>query len=278
MTEPLWPSDGPEEPLLGGDVTEGLVRSGGTVRRPPNESSIRVRSLLRHLEHVGFSGAPRFLGVDDRGREVLTFVDGEVAGRPAPSWAADDERAVSVARLLRRFHDAVIPFGVPEIFTAQIDESEARTEPLALARDLIGHRDVTLENVVFRDGAAFALIDFDLARPSSRLDDVCNMLQWWAPWQPVEDRAEALSDVDAFARTAKMVSTYGLDPRARSMLVPLAQNAAERTWHAMRHRAETQGGGWRRMWDSGVGDVIRRRQDWLRLNEDALIDAVSHGP
>lgn len=272
----LWDSSTPEQLLLGGDVTVGVVRSGDTVRRPRSASSERVRALLTHLERVDFAGAPRFLGVDDRERDVLTFVEGEVAGRPAPEWVASDERAMSVAVLLRAYHDAVASLGVPEVFDdASTVLPAGSPEPLPIPVELIGHRDVTLENVVFRDGVASALIDFDLARPSSRIDDVCNMLQWWAPWQPVEDRVEALADVDAFARAAKMVEAYGLDTRSRSMLVPLARNAAERTWYSMRLRAERDGGGWRRMWEEGIGDAIRRRQAWLQANEDALTKAVT---
>lgn len=47
-----------EIPLLGGDVTEGVVRIGATVRRPvgPNGAAIHA---LAHLEQVGFEGAPR---------------------------------------------------------------------------------------------------------------------------------------------------------------------------------------------------------------------------
>ncbi|MFE4950404.1 phosphotransferase [Leifsonia sp. NPDC056665] len=273
--EQPWDSSAPEEPLLGGDVTVGVVRSGDTVRRPRSASSERVRALLTHLERVGFAGAPRFLGVDDRDRDVITFMEGEVAGRPAPEWVASDDRAMSVARLLRSYHDAVASFGVPAVFDdAAPTPPEGAPEPVPMPLELIGHRDVTLENVVFRDGVASALIDFDLARPSSRVEDVCNMLQWWAPWQPVGDRAEVLKGVDAFARAAKMLDAYGLDAGLRPRLVPVARNAAERTWHTMKLRAERDGGGWRRMWEEGVGDAIRRRQSWLQENEEALVRAV----
>lgn len=270
-----WTSDGTEVPLLGGDVTESIVRIDDTVRRPRSRSSEAVRTVLTHLEHVGFAGAPRFLGVDDRDRDVLSFIVGDVAGRPAPAWVADDDRAISVARLLRAYHDAVAALGVPEVFEASRLPEPADLPPaLQLDRDLIGHRDVTLENVVFRDGQAVALIDFDLARASSRVEDVCNMLQWWAPWMPVQDRPAPLAHVDPPARAAAMVDAYGLDPGSRALLVPTARNAAERSWHLMRFRAEHDGGGWQRMWDEGVGDAIRRRQEWLRANADALADAV----
>ena len=82
-----------EIPLAGGDVTEGVVRVGDTVRRPVGPHSPLVHALLAHLESIGFEGAPRFLGIDEAGREVLSYVDGEVAGRPRPPWIADEAQA-----------------------------------------------------------------------------------------------------------------------------------------------------------------------------------------
>ena len=69
-----WPDDGSqtEIPLFGGDVTEGIVRVGDTVRRPLNPNSPLIRALLGHLEADGFTGAPRFFGIDAAGREVLS--------------------------------------------------------------------------------------------------------------------------------------------------------------------------------------------------------------
>jgi hypothetical protein len=59
-----------EIPLSGGDVTEGVVRVGDTVRRPVGPHSQLVHALLAYLESAGFEGAPRFLGIDgvNRGR------------------------------------------------------------------------------------------------------------------------------------------------------------------------------------------------------------------
>ena len=71
-----------EIPLLGGDMTRGVVRVGGTVRRPVRPHTPAVHALLRHLEAADFEGAPRVLGVDARNREVLTYLPGVVARRP----------------------------------------------------------------------------------------------------------------------------------------------------------------------------------------------------
>src|SRR5260221_6573384 len=62
---------GTEIPLAGGNMSSGVVRVGDTVRRPAGPWTPAVHALLAHLHAVGFDGAPRPLGVDERGREVL---------------------------------------------------------------------------------------------------------------------------------------------------------------------------------------------------------------
>ena len=103
--------DAREVLLQGGYTNAGRVtRVGDTVRRPWRPTSPATKALLEHLERVGFDGAPRFLGVDDRGREMLSFVPGEAAIEPVPAGRSRDEALVSVAELLRRYHDAVASF------------------------------------------------------------------------------------------------------------------------------------------------------------------------
>ncbi|NIK59718.1 phosphotransferase [Kribbella shirazensis] len=267
--------DGEEIPLLGGDVTEGLVRVGDTVRRPPGERADLVRDVLRHLEKVGFEGAPRYLGVDSTGREALTYVEGEVAGRPRPRWIADEDRMVSVARLLRAYDDAVEGFGLPENLPPPIEPPGL--PDLNDPPELVGHQDVTPENVVFRDGRAYALIDFDLARPVSRCREVVNLMLWWAPFGDDADLDPLLRGLDRARRCRLLADVYGLPETDRRRLMELAIGLNERAWHTMKYRAETLGGGWQRMWSEGVGDQIRNRQDWLEANADALTTALLSG-
>jgi hypothetical protein len=58
-----------EVPLHGGMSTPGVVRVGDTVRRPMGANADYVHGLLLQLEHRGFEGAPRYLGVDQQSRE-----------------------------------------------------------------------------------------------------------------------------------------------------------------------------------------------------------------
>ena len=67
------------ERLDGGNVG-GAVRIGDTVRRSAGPWTAAVHALLTHLATKRFTAAPRPLGFDEQGREVLTFLEGQVVG------------------------------------------------------------------------------------------------------------------------------------------------------------------------------------------------------
>ena len=96
--------------MQGGRLTRGVTRVGDTVRRPASAASPFVARLLRHLESVGFDGCPRYLGGDRAGRDVFSYLPGEV---PAKWRRFPDGSVAAAARLLRRFHDATRGFSHP---------------------------------------------------------------------------------------------------------------------------------------------------------------------
>jgi hypothetical protein len=259
-----------EIPLVGGDVTDGVVRVGDTVRRPVRPHSAAVHALLRHLERAGFDAAPRFLGIDDRGRETLTYVPGATPPQPLPAYAAGDDALAGVARLLRRYHDAVAGFAPPEgvaFDTGAVSNFDA-------APELIGHCDLTPDNVVFRDGRPVAMIDFDLARPTTRLFDVATTLRHWAPIADPVDRDRAHQGVEVGPRIARFCAAYGLDAAERPRVLPAVRARLDRSYSAMQARARTRGGPWARMWSAGAGPRLTRAIDWLDLNWDALEESL----
>lgn len=157
-----------EERLVGGDVNL-VVRIGDTVRRPPEPSG--VRELLEWYKQVGFDGAPRFLGFDDRGREILSYIDGEPAFAPVP---CSDAVVIAIGNLLRRAHDAQRGFEPSP--DAAWDTHVAGTS----TGEVIGHLDLFWTNVIFRDGMPHALIDWELAAPTTRVLDVALAATYWA--------------------------------------------------------------------------------------------------
>jgi hypothetical protein len=167
-----------------------VVRVGDTVRRPPEPEA--VIELLQWFERVGFDGAPRFLGYDEQGREILTYVEGEPAFAPVPS---SDEVVAGIGRLLRRAHDA------------------------QAGRKLMIHGDLFWTNVIFREGLPAALIDWELARPATRVLEVALAATYWAGIRidrqliergiPLERRGE---------RLRILCDAYGLDATERGRL------------------------------------------------------------
>jgi hypothetical protein len=196
-----------EIPLEGGDVNP-VVRVGETVRRPPEPPG--VQALLRWYKQVGFDGAPRFLGVDERGREILTYVDGEPAFAPVPY---SDEVVASLGRLVRRAHDAQTGFVPPP------DPGWSREDPLGRS-EVIGHGDLFWTNVIFRDGRPVALIDWEIARPMTRTLEVALAATYWAGLRIDSQLLEWGLPLDRRGERLRLLcDSYGLDRRQRSTLL-----------------------------------------------------------
>lgn len=162
--------------LSGGATADGVVRVRDTVRKPPHRNSRLVRQVLLHLERAGFDAAPRWLGVDEQGRDVLSWIDGETftdrgrmhpyIGDPPERITFSDEQLAAVMRLLRRYHDTFVD-------------------------GVICHRDFGPWNIVWRDGMPFAVIDFDSVYAGEAADDVGYALRMFVGYgfsagEPVE--------------------------------------------------------------------------------------------
>jgi hypothetical protein len=263
--------DGPEIELPAGDVTVGVVRIGDTVRRPHQDSGARVADYLRHLEAAGFDGAPRYLGVDAQGRDVLTYLEGDVPGSPVEEWAARDAVLPGVARLVRRLHDASEGYAAPAR-----PAPPGRPQPAFPDGEprIFAQRDVTPQNTVFRDGVAWGLIDFDLCDWTTRSLDLANTAVHWVPMSDPADRAAVYAEIDVPARIALLLDGYGRDVISADQFLHASELRFAGSYAVMRWSAENLGGGWARMWDEGVGDVIQRRQAWFASVRDDLARAL----
>ena len=140
-----------EVPLSGGRITSGVVRVGDTVRRPVTASSAFVAELLGDLRRQGFTGAPRHLGFDSVGREILSYLHGWVPAR-FQRWT--DPQVAAAGSLLRAFHDAT------------------RASRLAGRHPVVCHHDPGPNNTVFAKDVPVAFIDFDTAAPGDPLEDI----------------------------------------------------------------------------------------------------------
>lgn len=267
-------SDDVEETLADAGLTH-VVRVGLTVRRPVRPFTATVQAYLVHIRAGGFTACPEPLGYDTEGREVLSYVPGDVPVEPLPAAATTEAALAELGGLVRRLHDAADGWTPPAdaVWGAIPGARPAGVVPLFDRAELVSHMDYCPGNVVFRGGVPAALIDFDLARPTTRVADIANALYWWAPLLDPLDRAPALVDADVPARVRVFADAYGMTVHQRAQVLPVAQRMVANFALTSRAAAEVDPV-FRRWWDEGIRDRMPRAVDWLDRHSGAVAAAL----
>jgi hypothetical protein len=124
------------------------------VRRPPKDNAAFVHSLLFFLEGQGFRAAPRFLGIDEQGRDILSYLEGQTW--PGSGSGLSDDLLVQAAQVIRHYHD----------LTAG--------SVLAQGHEIVAHHELGPHNTIFQEDQLIGFIDWDDAAPGTRLRDLAN--------------------------------------------------------------------------------------------------------
>jgi hypothetical protein len=161
-----------EEQLTGGNVSSEY-RSKDTVRRELKPESSKVQALLKHLEKKSYPYAPAFLGIDEKGREILSYIEGEAGNYPLKDYMWSDDVLKEIAKMLRLYHDAVSDF--------QMDEDWEPIDNTPLPYEVICHNDFAIYNIIFHHEKPVGIIDFDVAGPGPRLYDIAYTLYTCVP-------------------------------------------------------------------------------------------------
>jgi phosphotransferase family enzyme len=246
-----------EQRFEDGNVSD-VVRVGDTVCRTAGAWTPAVHALLRHLAMRGFDAAPRALGFDDRGREVLTYVEGRTA--PASLEGIDsDEALVAVAQLVRRYHDAVAGFQPPPDSPWRFTVGAPRTG------DLICHNDLGPWNIVFVGTHPVALIDWDFAAPAPRVWDIA-----YALWRFVPLYGDPVfgTPAERARRIRLFCDAYGLAERQN--LLTIVEQRQQVLLDTLVAWGQAGVPGFAAMLRDGHADGIRRDIAYLRHNRSAL--------
>ena len=236
-----------EEPLTGGRNASEVVRVGDTVRRASEPGSAFAALLLGYLEASGYPYAPRYLGVDERGRDILTYIPGQSTDHPAQRADGAYARA---AVMLRELHD----------LTAG--------HPLAAGRECVLHGDPGPFNAICQDGMPVAFIDWTSCRPGGRLDDLGYLAWTWC--------IQALGNVPVDAQAAhlrELRDAYGpVPPEALIGAMIRSQDGIVRlSEQAVRDSRDPAG---RRVWADEAIRWATADQEFIRAHEQTLLAAL----
>ena len=237
-------------------MSAGVVRVGDTVRRPVGPWTPAVHALLNHLRDVGFSGAPRPLGIDERGREVLEFMPGVVVWPGHFDSLNADNQLRRAVRLIHDFHDAASGFTPPP---------DARWRVLIPPNgdEIIAHNDLAPWNLVIGE-LGWAFIDWDTAAPGTRLWDLAYAMHGFAPLSA----NPAFRREDAGRRLRVIADTYALTESQRLDIIPLLARRTQAMHDFLALQAARRSQPWARLWHEGHGKAWRADAAYIAQHDD----------
>jgi hypothetical protein len=201
--------------------------------------------------------------------ELLSWIPGRAARNPLPDWALDEDSLISVAQLVRRFHDAVASFGVERARSY----SWPTPVPARYRTAALSHNDLHPGNVIFADGVAVGLIDFDLAGPGGPIWDLATLARGWAPLVDERDLPPALAPDRRFERLALLLDAYGLGGNDRTAVVRALVDSHDWTFRIVTDAASRGHPGFYDYWRAVAAQSLRERA-WLVAHQPRLEAAV----
>jgi thiamine kinase-like enzyme len=253
------------------------MRAGDTVRRQTGHWTPAVHALLRYLDSADFGDAPKVLCLDNQGREVLLFVEGEVGLRdhdhPLPPWFRTAEACRAIGDWLRRFHEAQYGFTPDPALPWRMVPGRPLTRG-----EVVVHHDAAPYNTIQRPFGGLTVIDWDFCAPGDPIEDLAFAAwQWvplWADRAAVEHaQGRAMTVQDAGIKLAALAGGYHASVDQRWTLVDACVTRMTRHADGLEAMAATDPA-FARLVDLGIASNARLDAEWVRENEAVLSAAV----
>jgi hypothetical protein len=258
------------EELAGGMGNGGQVfREGDVVVRPSGSSTTGTIAVLHSLAETGFSASIP-LNEDSSGRQRFRWIEGDVGVPPFPAWVMTGDALFSAVQLLRAYHEAVAGLQLPNDLRWSDEMADPEGGPI------ICHNDVCPENVVYRDGHAVALLDFDFAAPGRPLWDLAQMARMWSPLRPPRLVVRGMERLAPFDRLGVIGRAYGLRPSERAEFVDIVIESRRHADNFVRRRLAAREPAFVEAWEPLGGEsALDGIFHWLLANREAMLAALN---
>lgn len=256
-----------ESPLPGGVRHGQTARVGGTVRKPSGPWTPTVYALLEHLVAKGFP-APRPLGTDQSGREILTYIEGRASHLPWPDILKALDGICRVGETLRRYHDAVADFVPPMPCIWQDFESRP-----PIGDEIVCHGDFGPYNLIWREDQIAGVVDWEFARPALPIRDVA-----WTALTSVPLRCDEGDPAIVFRptlvesrhRLIALLQAYRHDDRGEVIEAAIALR--DEMTAKMISRGARGVEPWKTLLERNMPEANARDNAWLKQNKDFLLN------
>lgn len=233
----------------------GATRSGSTVRRAAGPWTPTVHRLLRHVRDHGITWVPEPIGLDELGREIVSFLSGEVPQYPFPRWIWDDDVLISAASRLAQLHEV----------TRAFDVTGAEWQlPVHQPVEVVCHNDFAPYNMVFDGRHLVGVIDWDTASPGPRAWDLAYLAYRLVPLvDPANPDVDRHSLPESARRLRLLCDAYGHDQQPHA----IAMGAVSRLHELARFTTDRAAADERLL---AHVMIYRRDADWIAENASVL--------
>lgn len=241
--------------MLRGGREGKIFKQADSIVRPANPWTRCVHDFLNYLLQQGFDCIPHPLGMTEDGREIVSYVEGVVHNDGMPEAILTDEVLVSVAKLLRRYHD------IGAGYIARLTGDEPWMLPARWPAEVMCHGDFAPYNITFVDEKVQGIIDFDTLHPGPRLWDIAYAAYRWVPFVAPTNPDYRYTPEEQIRRLKLFADAYGMTDDERRQLPEMMIARVESLVAYMRNQAV-----------QGNEDVIRNIADGhldLYLNDIA---------
>ena len=250
----------PPRSIEDGQTASGSVsvvtRVGSTVIRPAGPWSTSVHSLLDYLEQKAFSYSPRAITLElGQNREVLSYIDGNVAMRPWPACLIAKSGIADISRMLLKYHQLVRDYIPASDSVWRVPE--VQWKPGMIVR----HGDLGPWNMVWKSERLVGLIDWDFAEPGYPIEDLAQVAWDCVPLYPPEKSNWAgVPPDEQMTRLKALCNSYGADIGTVIDAVAKMQKREFIRLKAIGNAGQEPWRGW--LQNGGLEDIINASQ-WL---------------
>ena len=205
---------------------------------------------MNHLTNNDFQYSPKYLGVDDKGREKMTYIHGQQMNHTK----IDMGLMRQALRVLRQFHDIL---SVPELSGEQ---------------ETLLHTDFAPWNLIVNEGKLVGVIDLDDVKPGRRLYDVAYIC-----WNFLDIGSEGsdFTEEEIFKYLPVLINAYGVIETSDFVDVLLSEQ--HRILKGRERRVEEVEEGEEKEYRKGICVEIKNQMEWVKKHRENIEKVLNSG-